>query len=113
MVHDDENTNAEEKTVIASGETFKKQMPAADQAPPVLVVLLGPTAYQGKQFALADGHVVGRANESKIYIDDRSLSRSHARIDMKGNEVTVVDLGSTNKTVVNGQVLAPRAASKL
>jgi diguanylate cyclase (GGDEF)-like protein len=109
----DENTNAEEKTVIASGETFKKQMPAADKLPPVLVVLLGPTAYQGKQFALADGHVIGRANESKIYIDDRSLSRSHARIDMKGNEVTVVDLGSTNKTVVNGQVLPPMAPCRL
>lgn len=113
MVDEEENTNAEEKTVIASGETFKKQLPGADQAPPVLVVLLGPTAYQGKQFALSDGHVIGRAHESKIYIEDRSLSRSHARIDIKGNEVTVVDLGSTNKTVVNGQVLPPMAPCRL
>ncbi len=112
MAQKDENTNAEEKTIVASGDTVKKQMPV-DEAPPVLVVLLGPTAYQGKQFALADGHVIGRANESKIYIDDRSLSRSHARVDIKGNEVTVIDLGSTNKTVVNGEVLAPMAPVKL
>ncbi len=101
----EEGTNGEEKTVVASGETFKKQISIEDQAPPVLVVLLGPTVLQGKQFALSDGYVIGRAHEAKIYIDDRSLSRSHARIDIKANEVTVIDLGSTNKTVVNGQVL--------
>jgi two-component system cell cycle response regulator len=106
---EEENTNAEEKTVVATGETFKKQLAVEDQAPPVLVVLLGPTALQGKQFALQDGYVIGRAHESKIYIDDRSLSRSHARIDVRGNEVTVSDLGSTNKTVVNGQVLPAMA----
>lgn len=110
---DDENTFSEEKTIIASGETIKKQMPVEDQAPPVLVVLLGPTAYQGKQFDLLNGHVIGRAHESRIFIDDRSLSRSHARIDIKGTEVTVVDLGSTNKTVVNGQILHPMAPCTL
>lgn len=98
-----------DKTVVASGDTLNKKMPAQDSAPPVLVVLLGPTAYQGKQFALQDGHVIGRANESQIHIDDRSLSRSHARIDIRGSDVTVVDLGSTNRTVVNGQPLAPMA----
>ncbi len=110
---EEDGTNAEEKTVIASGETFKKQMPVEEEAPPVLVVLLGPTVLQGKQFALSDGHIIGRAHESKIYIDDRSLSRSHARIDIKGNEVTVIDLGSTNRTVVNGQVLHSMAPCAL
>lgn len=116
MVNDDEreeDTNSEEKTVIASGDTLKRQLPVVDQAPPVLVVLLGPTAYQGKQFALQDGVVIGRAHETQIYIDDRSLSRSHARLDIRGNEVTVVDLGSTNKTIVNGQVLPPMAPCRL
>lgn len=105
MSSQDENTNFEDKTVVASGDTIKKNLPGPDAAPPVLVVLLGPTAYQGKQFPLQDGFVIGRAHESKIYIDDRSLSRSHARLDVKGSEVSVVDLGSTNKTVVNGQIL--------
>lgn len=106
-----EENSPEDKTVVASGDTLKKSLP--DSAPPVLVVLLGPTAYQGKQFALQDGHVIGRAHESSIHIDDRSLSRSHARIDIKGSDVTVVDLGSTNKTVVNGQTLAPMAPCAL
>lgn len=105
--------NFEDKTIVASGDTLKKSMPAEDAAPPVLVVLLGPTAYQGKQFALQDGFVIGRAAESQIHIDDRSLSRSHARLDVRGSDVTVVDMGSTNKTVVNGQVLAPMAPCAL
>lgn len=108
MAQGDDN-NLEDKTQVASGETLKKSLAEENQAPPVLVVLLGPTAYQGKQFPLQDGHVIGRAHESKIFIDDRSLSRSHARIDIRGSEAKVVDLGSTNKTVVNGQVLAPMA----
>lgn len=110
MAHS-EDSNIEDRTVVASGDTLKKNI--QDDAPPVLVVLLGPTAYQGKQFALQDGSVIGRAHESAIHIDDRSLSRSHARIDIKGANVTVVDMGSTNKTVVNGQILAPMAPCSL
>lgn len=108
-----DDSSTEDKTVVASGETLKKAIPAEETAPPVLVVLLGPTAYQGKQFPLVNGCVIGRAHESQIYIDDRSLSRSHARIDLKGADAVVVDLGSTNKTVVNGQVLAPMAPCTL
>lgn len=108
-----EDTNAEDKTVVASGDTIKKAIPSEEAAPPVLVVLLGPTAYQGKQFPLVNGSVIGRAHECQIYIDDRSLSRSHARVDLKGSDAVVVDLGSTNKTVVNGQILAPMAPCTL
>lgn len=111
MAISDENN--EDKTIVASGDTLKKSIPSEEMAPPVLVVLLGPTAYQGKQFALLDGHVIGRANESAIHIDDRSLSRSHARIDIKGGDVAVVDMGSTNRTMVNGQALAPMAPCAL
>lgn len=109
--HDD--SNVEDKTVVASGDTIKKSIPSEEAAPPVLVVLLGPTAYQGKQFPLVNGSVIGRAHECQIYIDDRSLSRSHARVDLKGADAVVVDLGSTNKTVVNGQILASMAPCTL
>lgn len=112
MADHDEN-NFEDKTVVASGDTLKRAIPASESAPPVMVVLLGPTAYQGKQFILQDGVVIGRAHEAAIYIDDRSLSRSHARVDIKGGDVTVMDMGSTNKTIVNGVVLAPMAACAL
>lgn len=106
-----EDTN--EKTMVASDTTLKKELLRSDSAPPMLVVLMGPPGYQGKQWALTDAFVIGRAIESNIFIDDKSLSRSHARIDIKGNSVYVVDLGSTNKTIVNGQILPPMVLCEL
>lgn len=105
--------DSNEKTVVASDTTLKKELLRSDTAPPVIVVLIGPPGYQGKQWALNDGFVIGRAIESNVFIDDKSLSRAHARIDIKGNKVFVVDLGSTNKTVVNGQVLPPMVLCEL
>jgi two-component system, cell cycle response regulator len=102
-----------EKTMVASDTTLKKELLRHDSAPPMLVVLMGPPGYQGKQWALTDAFVIGRAIESNVFIDDKSLSRSHARIDIKGNKVYVVDLGSTNKTIVNGQILPPMVLCEL
>lgn len=99
--------------MVASDTTLKKELLRSDSAPPVLVVLMGPPGYQGKQWALTDAFVIGRAIESNVFIDDKSLSRSHARIDIKGNNVYVVDLGSTNKTIVNGQILPPMVLCEL
>lgn len=102
-----------EKTMVASDTTLKRELLRSDSAPPVLVVLMGPPGYQGKQWALTDAFVIGRAIESNVFIDDKSLSRSHARIDIKENKVFVVDLGSTNKTIVNGQILPPMVLCEL
>tara|TARA_B110001454_G_scaffold219111_1_gene250027 strand:- start:29256 stop:30173 length:918 start_codon:yes stop_codon:yes gene_type:complete len=102
-----------EKTMVASDTTLKKELLRSDSAPPMLVVLMGPPGYQGKQWALTDAFVIGRAIESNVFIDDKSLSRSHARIDIKGDKVYVVDLGSTNKTIVNGQILPPMVLCEL
>ncbi|MCK6597606.1 MAG: GGDEF domain-containing protein, partial [Bdellovibrionaceae bacterium] len=76
MVPVKDDTN--EKTIVASDTTLKKELSKTDSSPPVLVVLIGPAGYQGKQWNLQDGFVIGRAIESNIFIDDKSLSRSHA-----------------------------------
>lgn len=99
----------DEKTIVSS-DTFRKNMPAVDQAPPAVVMLLGPPAYQGKQWVLAkSSNTIGRAVECDIFIDDRSLSRSHAKFDVSTDEVVLRDLNSTNKTSVNGRELPPNS----
>lgn len=103
----------DDKTMVASGETMKKSIPAGEHTPPILQVLLGPTAYQGRQFVLSDGAIVGRGHDGKIFIDDRSLSRQHARFEIKGTEVYIVDLDSTNKTILNGSPIQPQVSVKL
>lgn len=97
-----------EKTSIVTGETFSGRMRAADEAPPALVVLLGPQGYVGKQFPLTLAeYIVGRSIDCSIQLDDKSVSRNHARLIVNGSDVSIVDLGSANKTVVNGNILVP------
>jgi diguanylate cyclase (GGDEF)-like protein len=103
----------DEKTIVSS-DTFRKNLSDVDQAPPALVMLFGPPAYQGKQWLLnKTSQILGRAVESDIFIDDRSLSRSHAKIDQVGSQVTIVDLNSTNKTSVNGRDLLANSPCEL
>jgi DNA-binding winged helix-turn-helix (wHTH) protein len=51
-------------------------------------------------------HLIGRAPEALITIDDPSVSRNHARISVCDGAVTLEDLGSRNGTWRNGQRLA-------
>jgi len=47
--------------------------------------------------------VIGRDAEVELPIDHDSVSRRHARIRRRGDQITVEDLGSRNGTLVNGQ----------
>ena len=77
-----------------------------------LVVHAGPLA--GKGFPIiGDTLTFGRDPENDITLDDSQVSRFHARLIRKDDEISVEDLGSTNGTMVNGnritgqQVLQP------
>lgn len=103
-----------EKTSIVSSDTFSGKMQQAEQTPPSLVVLMGPAGYVGKQWALTKPeYVVGRNPDSSIFVDDKSVSRSHAKLMIVGSEVTIQDLGSSNKTSINGAMLNPMSPQKL
>ena len=53
------------------------------------------------------GLVIGRGSDADLRINDPGISRSHAQIRVTGSDsalqVDIVDLGSTNGIVVNGQ----------
>lgn len=112
--NDDDSRDISEKTSVIASDTFKGRLSAADSAPPVVVVLIGPPGYVGKQYPIGSNDIViGRSVETQVYIDDKSLSRSHAKFAVVGSEVSIIDLGSTNKTVVNGNTLPPLAPCRL
>lgn len=116
MAHNDEDTSNEslEKTSIVASDTFRGRLKEADDVPPAIVVLIGPPGYVGKQYPItANDIVIGRSVESQVYIDDKSLSRSHAKFAVNNAEISIIDLGSTNKTIVNGQVVPPLASCLL
>jgi len=58
------------------------------------------------EFALeGDTLVVGRGDDASICIDEPLVSRQHARLERREGGWVVVDLGSTNRTRVNGEVV--------
>jgi pSer/pThr/pTyr-binding forkhead associated (FHA) protein len=70
-----------------------------------------------KKFTLDDNPVfrIGRDPESHIYIDDGVVSTEHAVIELTESsdpksppEYTIKDLGSTNKTYVNGETITSK-----
>lgn len=75
-----------------------------------------PLRAQGQPFATelmpADGSwIVGR--EGHIALDWDGVSRHHARLDVVGGRMSLVDLGSTNGTSVAGRQLTPNVAVPL
>jgi hypothetical protein len=53
-------------------------------------------------------HTIGRLPECEIVIHDPGASRRHAQILRQNNAWTLTDLGSTNGTQLNGQVVQQR-----
>lgn len=67
---------------------------------PSLVALSGPIA--GQRFLLMGPLEIGREASGIALPFDATASRRHARVEPVGNGWQVVDLGSTNGTLVNG-----------
>jgi len=57
--------------------------------------------------ALREGQalVVGRSEPAQVILDERSLSRTHARLSMREGRVSLQDLDSTNGTTINGHAI--------
>ena len=75
-----------------------------------LVVIYAPSSNQlGKRSPLASGGVrIGRGAENDVVLLSDSVSRSHARIEVRADGYHVVDLHSTNGTYVNDELVQER-----
>ena len=66
-----------------------------------LAVIAGPDA--GRMFVIEKPRVVLGREDVDLELDDPEVSRQHAAIEVVGDRVTVVDLGSANGTHVGDQ----------
>jgi hypothetical protein len=55
----------------------------------------------GKEYTLGERAVIGRLQGSEVEIQDPGASRRHAEVRRDGGDFVLVDLGSTNGTLVN------------
>jgi hypothetical protein len=63
-----------------------------------------------KEFPLErEKMVIGRLEDSDVQISDPGASRRHAEVRRNGDDFVVVDLGSTNGTLVNDSPISERA----
>ncbi len=69
-----------------------------------LVEVDGPAA--GSEYALtAESAIIGRGPQVDILIDDDSMSRQHAAIELVEDGFRIRDMGSTNGVTVNGSAI--------
>lgn len=57
----------------------------------------------GKSFPVRGTLTIGRSHTNQIILKDAKASRQHAEIKLQGNECVLIDLNSSNGTLVNGQ----------
>ncbi len=97
------------KTEIITLTDKDRMLGAMTKVPPCLVLISGDTNNIGRQWNLAKPVTsLGRTEESDINTPEGGLSKTHAQFSRNGDAVTVTDLGSTNKTIVNGKTLTPQ-----
>jgi len=57
---------------------------------------------------LASGtYVIGRSAQADLQFDSSNISRQHCQIEVTEDHVTIMDMGSSNGTYVDGEKLAP------
>lgn len=96
MRKDSSNTDRATIMVGPDGEAIDR--------PPRLIVVSG--VFLGQELEIGDEPVViGRAIEATLSLQHPSVSRSHCRLWQEGEHFFIEDLGSTNKTYLNGQAV--------
>ena len=76
-------------------------LPSEDTEVPCLKVYAGPL--KGKEYPLLkkEEYIIGRDQTSDIFLDEKVVSRKHAKIMRKVNEYVICDLNSVNGVYVN------------
>src|SRR5262249_46812318 len=97
-----EAMSEEEKTSIqAIGDLLR---PGRSQNAYLIVISAKSAAGVGRMFKLDKPEtILGRSVEASLQVEDDGISRKHAKIIVDGQGLfTLVDLGSTNGTYLNG-----------
>ena len=97
-------TTSQNKTIVADkGPTAAPSEPDLDPSG-CLIVIYGDDL--GRRVPISpDPVIIGRSAKCEVQIDQESISRNHCRIRFDGRRFVVRDLGSTNGTYVNDELI--------
>ncbi len=99
-----DDDDSEKTNVSQMGDVVRdiQSRSARDRA--YLIVLKG--ANVGEMHRLQPGEsIIGRGNAATIRLGDDGISRRHARVVLENDAVRIEDLGSSNGTLVNGNLV--------
>lgn len=81
-------------------------MTKPSEPPYRLRVTAGPLA--GARFPLGDSVTIGRSSQVEIFVADAGVSRRHAKVFPTPDGHVLIDLGSANGTLVDGEAISER-----
>lgn len=79
---------------------------AATAFEPRLIVERAPGHQPGMEYDIGDGAVLGRGDAAEVRLEDPFASGRHAKLTRQGRMVVLEDLGSTNGTYLNEELVA-------
>jgi hypothetical protein len=94
-----------EATGIYSAPGAGRLGPDLDALDPRLVVERAPGHTPGMEYEVGEGAVLGRGDQAEIRLEDPFASSRHARLVRQAGVVVLEDLGSTNGTYLNEELL--------
>lgn len=107
MTHDTEPTGADSTTIFrmpSMDATVPDLMGADRLANPTLSIVKGP--HTGTTFVLDTPEItIGRDPSNNVFLNDMTVSRHHARMQLSNGACTIEDLGSLNGTWVDGAIV--------
>jgi hypothetical protein len=80
--------------------------PDPAQLDPRLVVERAPGHVPGMEYEVGAGAIMGRGEQAEIRLEDPFASSRHARLVRQGAAIVLEDLGSTNGTYLNEELLS-------
>lgn len=86
---------------------YRRPIPSADSPLRLSLEVVAPLKARGRVFLFAAGQVIGR-KDADVLINDRRISRQHARINAESGDddqtiLALYDFGTPNGTYINGQ----------
>jgi len=76
------------------------------------MIVIARGAQTGSRFLIsAEGATIGRSSESSIFLDDVTVSRSHAKISKVEQSFVLLDTGSLNGTYINNVSISEHVLS--
>jgi pSer/pThr/pTyr-binding forkhead associated (FHA) protein len=74
------------------------------------MILITRGSHKGSRFLItAEGASIGRTAESAIFLDDVTVSRTHATVQKNGKDFVLKDAGSLNGTYINNVSISEHA----